>query len=428
MGPVTRDSSRQPVSWHVARWGDDRFSRGSWSYIRPGGSPADRWNLAEPIGDRFVLCGEAVGTDQPAMTHGAFASGARAANWCLSVAAPGELIAVIGAGFAGIGAARTLVDAGISCVVIEARSRLGGRVHTVDLADVNGGSPVSVDAGAAWLQQYPKNPFADLAHELGVPVVASDFGAPLSATNDGAPVDVKSALARIERAAASATSTDDRSLLAVVKTLDDVDPRALQFAIDADVVLESGAGLEDTSARWFFREEGVGNDDHWLIGGYRTLIDHFARGIDVRLESPVTHIAWNPHGVTIAIESGAEMVADRCICSVPISLIELGTPRLDPGLPSRHREALARIGTGVVEKVLLRFSEHWWPRPPSGYFRWYDTPASWCEWVDLSDGCGAPVVAGLIAHDAVARHHHGRSDEEVALAAAATLARWANSF
>ena len=82
---------------------------------------------------------------------------------------------------------------------------------------------------------------------------------------------------------------------------------------------------------------------------------------------------------------------------------------------------------GVVEKVILRFSDHWWPTPRSGYFRWYDTPASWCEWVDLSDGCGAPVVAGLIAGEAVGRHHHGRTDEEVAHAAAHALSDWADA-
>ena len=57
--------------------------------------------------------------------------------------------------------------------------------------------------------------------------------------------------------------------------------------------------------------------------------------------------------------------------------------------------------------------------------RWFDTPTSWCEWGDLTDGCGAPVVAGLIAHDAVDRHHRGRTDAEVVAAAADALWRWA---
>src|SRR5262245_37030137 len=117
-------ASIHPIDWHVARWGDEPYSRGSWSYIRPYGSPADRWRLAHPVEDRFMLCGEAVGNNQPAMTHGAHESGVRAAQWCMSVADRGERIVVVGAGMAGLGAARTLADAGYECVVLEARDRI----------------------------------------------------------------------------------------------------------------------------------------------------------------------------------------------------------------------------------------------------------------------------------------------------------------
>jgi monoamine oxidase len=141
----------------------------------------------------------------------------------------------------------------------------------------------------------------------------------------------------------------------------------------------------------------------------------------------VTTVRWNDAGVTLAMTNGDELHADRCICSVPISPLQRAEPLLDPGLPAGHRTALSRIGMGVVDKVLLRFDERWWPVPPEGYFRWYDTPSSWCEWLDLTDGCRAPVVAGLIAHDAVARHHRGRTDAEVAAAATLALRAWASA-
>jgi monoamine oxidase len=98
---------------------------------------------------------------------------------------------------------------------------------------------------------------------------------------------------------------------------------------------------------------------------------------------------------------------------------------LVPRLPASHIDALAHISVGVVEKVLLRFDRRWWPADGNGYLRWYDEPASWGEWLDLTDGVGAPVVAALIAGDAVRRHHHGRHDGEVALSAARALRRWA---
>ena len=420
------------ISWHVARWGDDPFSRGSWSYIRPGGSPADRWLLGEPIDDRFVLCGEAIGTDQPAMTHGAFDSGERAAKWCLSAMRPGERVVVIGAGLAGIGAARTLRDAGVDAVVLEGRNRIGGRVHTVQLPGRRGDPPAIADAGAAWLQQFPRNPFADLARSLGATLVPTDFHRPLAAAAHRPVGDVAAALEQLRVAAGDATNGhDDVSLGVVLAAMRGFDPVAMQHAVDADIVLETGAALDDTSARWFFAEDGVGNDDHIIGGGYQVILDHVAAGLDIKLDRSVTRVAWTASGVTVASvgdDGLAEtMFADRCICTIPISLLQRGEPVLLPGLPPKHRAALARIGMGVVDKVVLRFATRWWPVPPHDYFRWYDAPANWCEWVDLTEVCGAPVVAAMIADDAVVRHHRGRTDAEIAAAATAALYRWADS-
>lgn len=439
----------EPISWHVARWSADPYSRGGWSHIRPGGSPADRWTLAEPIDERLFLCGEAIGTDQAAMTHGAYASGCRAANACAAVAEPGERILVVGAGMAGLGAASTLRVAGIENIVLEARDRIGGRTHTVALPGREGEPPVFADAGAAWLQQFRKNPFADLAVALGAGLVGTDFHSPLSAAADG-PVDdsaVAAALAGLAASAqrltaeladppaggvdgrADATLADAHALWTT--TASPAERRAMQFAIDADVVLESGAALHDTSARWFFAEDGVGHDDHWITSGYQCIVEHLAVGLAIRLSSPVTRIQWRAaddsrgHGVAVTLATGEVVHADRCIASLPISLLHAGRPALSPGLPPALAAALAGIGMGRVDKVLLRFAERWWPVPPRGYFRWYDSPASWCEWADLTDGCGAPVVAGLLADEAVTRHHDGRSDTQIVRAATAALGRWA---
>ena len=416
----------KPIAWHVARWGDDPWSLGSWTFLRPGGSPADRATLGQPVDDRLVLAGEATNASQPAMVHGAYESGVRAAEWCRAIARAGERVVVVGAGAGGLGAARALADAGMDVVVLEARRRVGGRVHSVVL------DGVPVDMGAAWLQQWARNPLAQLVERAGLTTVPTDFSRPLvgATSGDVERIAAESAALRQLLAAAGgdAADGDDQPLADVLAAhlaqLDEAGRRAAESALDADLVLEAGVMPVELSARWAAREPGVGAGDRWLPEGYGRLVEMVASGIDVRLDHAVERIEWTSHGAVVTGPWG-DLRADRCICNIPIALIAAGRVELVPGLPPAHLRAMGRIGTGVVEKVALAFEERWWPASPTGYLRWYAEPPSWTEWLDLTDGCGRPVVAGLIAADAVRRHHHGRTDEEIALAATSELARWA---
>lgn len=411
-----------PVAWHVARWGDDEWSGASWSALAPGGSPADRATLGRPIDGRLVLAGDATNPVAPSMTHGAFDEGVRAARWAIDVA-HARRVTVVGAGFAGLGAARTLHDAGVDVTVLEARDRLGGRAHSVALGgDDETGGLVVADAGAAWLQQYDTNSLARLAEQWGVVSVSTDFHAPLGAAPDGAVQDVAAALDRLADACADAPA--DASFADAVRTLlaaaGPAERRALQHAIDLDIDLENGVAHDQLSAAFVLREPGVGNGDRWLPGGYGQLVRRLAEGLDIRCSQPVRSIEWDDSGVMVD-----GLRADVCICAIPVWLVPALS--LSPGLPAGHRAALSMLRPGLVEKVLLRFEERWWPADGNGYLRWYDSPAGWGEWLDLTDGVGAPVVAALIAGDAVRRHHHGRDDAAIALDVANALAAWADA-
>jgi polyamine oxidase len=143
----------EAIEWAVSRWWDDPFSRGAWSVLLVGGSAETRRALGQPFG-RIVLAGEATHPEQAGMTHGAYEEGLRAAAWCIDKGH--RRVVVIGAGFAGLGAARALTDAGHDVTVVEARDRIGGRVRTVALAD-----DVSVDLDSGI-------PLSDLSARAGV--------------------------------------------------------------------------------------------------------------------------------------------------------------------------------------------------------------------------------------------------------------------
>ena len=159
-----------PLAWAVSDWAGDRWAGGAWSGLLAGGTAADRARLGEPVGDRLVLAGEAVHSTWPAMTHGAYESGMAAAEQGDAWARPGERVVVVGAGLAGLAAARTLARRGREVLVMEARDRLGGRLHTVPL-----GAGVVADLGGAWLQRYDGNPLARLAERRGLRTVSGSL-------------------------------------------------------------------------------------------------------------------------------------------------------------------------------------------------------------------------------------------------------------
>jgi NADPH-dependent 2,4-dienoyl-CoA reductase/sulfur reductase-like enzyme len=86
------------------------------------------------------------------------------------IAGPLERVVVVGAGIAGLAAASRLRQAGIDAVVLEARDRIGGRLHTVDLA----GTPV--DMGGSWIHHPIGNPLTAFCDDHGI---ARDAGNPL---------------------------------------------------------------------------------------------------------------------------------------------------------------------------------------------------------------------------------------------------------
>ena len=86
----------------------------------------------------------------------------------VEAAEPVERVVVIGAGIAGLTVANALTHAGVDCLVVEARDRIGGRLNTVDLA----GSPV--DLGGSWIHTPVGNPMRAFAEHVGVPCTSAN--------------------------------------------------------------------------------------------------------------------------------------------------------------------------------------------------------------------------------------------------------------
>lgn len=411
-----------PADYVRTRWTADPWTHGSYSYLPVGARPADRVALRAPLANRIFFAGEATSSEQPATVHGAVGSGDRAAREVLAVAQPGERIVVVGAGMAGLTAARALADAGLAVEVFEARDRVGGRVDTVRPE----GWPIPVERGANWVEDVRASDLDTRLAALGVAAVPFAYREALVGP-EGEPMARPGAVlapaeAALERAVAWADRQDvDRSVAdALVQSgaAAGVDPAVLERYTRSEVETEYGVTIAEISAWWGF-EEGSEGDDLMVVGGYGALADDLADGLTVHLGRPVAMITWSAEGVGLEV-AGALTPADRVVVTVPLGALQAGVVAFDPPLPSTHQDALTALGMGVLDKLWFRFDEPFWTEHAQVWSRVGGDDDLDLEWYDLRALTGEPVLMALLG-GATARDWSERSDEEVLAAAMASL-------
>ncbi len=273
----------------------------------------------------------------------------------LAQAAPIDVI-VIGAGGAGLTAAKELQAAGISVLVLEARDRIGGRAFT----DTSLGVPW--DRGCSWLHASNVNPWVAYARQNDFEVFADKFPRQI--------YDGSRRMGGAETAGLRAVEERMRRELkeAARRGLDIPAAAAFTQATLADrwyPMAESGLtsweGIEPpnySTLDWYqFIEEG---DDLMIPRGYGTLLAHYAREVPVRLRTPVSRIRWTARGITVDTNAGA-ITARVAVVALPSAVITGGAVIFSPHLPVEVLQAHHDLPLGLMNKVALRFKRNVFP-------------------------------------------------------------------
>lgn len=310
-------------------------------------------------------------------------------------------VIVVGAGVAGLTAAHRLQSAGIDTVVVEARDRIGGRVHTADL----GGA--KVDVGASWLHGVTSNPLVPFLQTAGLEVRPDGtWGAGMTVYTDSgwSPSQIASATAVAMLAFDAVAALED--VEGPNPSLEDgfawfadnggLDPvwRTPVSAILTSCLAGLGTGgpAERVSLTGHagYREEG-GNAV--VMGGYSRLVDHLATGLDVRTGARVTDVVDSGRDVEVRTET-TSWRANAAVVAVPLGVLRAGTITFDPPLPPTRTSAIQGLAMGTVEKVVLGFEERFWPEGMRGVARLTsDRGFPW--WSDISAHTGVPTLIGF---------------------------------
>nr|WP_277400519.1 NAD(P)/FAD-dependent oxidoreductase [Streptomyces marispadix] len=317
---------------------------------------------------------------------------------------------VVGAGIAGLTAARLLSRNGRRVVLLEARDRIGGRVWS----DRNGG--VVTDLGASWVHGVTDSPVAAAAAAFGLRTVEFTVGGYQPYSRPIAyygPSGVRLTDDEVERFVADIDAVD-AELARVVAAM--APGRSYGEAAEAALAAQGWEAeraervreylrhrTEEQYGVWIDELDAHGLDDDSIDGdevvfpdGYDALATHLATGLDVRLGHVVTSVRRSSGGVEVTAGQGV-FAADRAVVTVPVGVLKSAEFVIEPPLPEPVAGALARLEMNAFEKVFLRFSSKFWDDGVYGIRQQGPGGAWWHSWYDLTAVHGEPTLLTFAA-------------------------------
>jgi monoamine oxidase len=290
-------------------------------------------------------------------------------------------VLVLGAGIAGLAAARALSQLGYGVTVLEARDRIGGRCWTVD----------GVDLGAEWIHSTEGNPVSTLARELGLSTLfvggdstylggwdelqlVGSFGHELNLEAKQRSIliadavhDALDALRRalVDEGRADLPIRDAIDQILATMSLSDLERQHIAWHLALLIRDDCAADSSDLSFLWW--DDGYevyGYGDSILEHGYGALASALASTLDVRLQHVVRSVGTRPSGGGVRVDTTnrGHFEADAAIVTLPLGVLQSRAVRFDPELPARKQDAIQRLGFGLLDKVILTFEEPFWPR------------------------------------------------------------------
>ncbi|MEM7714414.1 MAG: NAD(P)/FAD-dependent oxidoreductase [Cyanobacteria bacterium P01_A01_bin.68] len=339
-------------------------------------------------------------------------------------------IVIVGAGIAGLAAARALHNAGRRVIVLEARNRIGGRIFTTEVG------AATVDLGAAWIHGDKGNPIAKFARANGLKYTSHniDFDTFYDGI-EGGQVDMESDSEPLESIEDfwgyfhsweswfnPSTKLDDGASFASAMELyldaadlTGVNRRRTQFGLEM-VASATSAPINKLSYLGIALDQAeLGGGDHIIAGGYRKIVELLAKGLEISTGTPVSKVVHTSDGVRVTTLKET-IDASHAIITVPLGVLKAGAITFSPELPQSKRSAIERLGFGSFEKVVMVFKERYWQNAFSNsalYLGGLGQNRKFPLFVDMTEHAGAPTLVCIYSGGFAERVQKSMSSQEL---------------
>lgn len=337
-------------------------------------------------------------------------------------------VGIVGAGIAGLRCADILLQYGFQVTILEARDRIGGRVHHFKLP-----SGQIIDLGPNWVHGTEHNPILELAKETNTPLHSWEgrsniFGEDGKILPDGDHLSDKmwGIIVQAFKYSAEHTSTIDpgRSLHDFfVEKVAEAFPDEKGQEYQRKIVMQMselwggfvGSPVTKQSLKFFWLEECVNGENLFCAGTFQNILPHIAKpalqNADIKLSTKVVRIETKGDGIRLSTDDDIQFEYDEVVVTAPLGWLKNNKDAFSPALPARFIDAIDGVDYGCLEKVFITFPSAFWledntvpaDQPFTGFTQWLSpayssgtNPQRWYqESVDLSTlpgSCSHPTL------------------------------------
>ncbi|KAK6135515.1 hypothetical protein DH2020_030729 [Rehmannia glutinosa] len=289
-------------------------------------------------------------------------------------------VIVVGAGLAGLAAARQLMTFGFKVTILEGRRRAGGRVYTKNLVGDN--RMAAVDLGGSVLTGTLGNPLGILARQLSFALH--------KAVNGEISQDVSLGTA----------------LMTFWKGFDEEEMNLFNWHI-ANLEYANASLISTLSLAFWDQDDpyDMGGDHCFLPGGIGRLVEALVENVPIHYGKTVEAIHYGSDGVQVAVGGGQIYKGDMVLCTVPLGVLKSHSIRFFPSC-LRGSLTVRRLGYGLLNKVALLFPHSFWGTDLDTFGHLSDHPSNRGEFFlfySYATVAGGPVLVALVAGEAAYR-------------------------